>query len=105
MEILIVNFNLKGVDEAQYAKLCDEVAPAFAAMPGLISTFWLKNSATGTYGLVYIFEDRNALNRYQESDLFRALAVNKNLTNMTADDFEILEAPTRVTHGMLTVAS
>jgi heme-degrading monooxygenase HmoA len=105
MQVLIVNFNLKGVDEAQYAKLCDDAAPAFAAVPGLISKFWLKNSDTATYGGVYIFEDRSALNRFQESDLFRALAVNKNLTNITADDFAVFEAPTRVTNGMLTVVA
>ena len=105
MQVLIVNFNLKGLDEAQYAKLCDEAAPAFAAVPGLISKFWLKNSDTGTYGGVYIFEDRNALNRYQESDLFHALAVNKNLINVTAEDFEVFEAPTRVTNGMLTTVA
>ena len=105
MQVLIVNFNLKGLDEAPYAKLCGEAAPAFAAVPGLISKFWLKNSDTGTYGGVYIFEDRNALNRYQESDLFHALAVNKNLINVTAEDFEVFEAPTRVTNGMLTTVS
>ncbi|HXI28061.1 MAG TPA: YdhR family protein [Vicinamibacterales bacterium] len=101
MHVLIINFNLKGIDEAQYAKQCNEVAPAFAAVPGLISKVWLENSDTGTYGGVYLFEDRNALNRFQESDLFRSLAVNKSLTNVTANDFAVLEAPTRVTHGFL----
>ena len=100
MHVLIVNFNLKDVDEAQYARMCDAVAPAFAAIPGLASKLWLKNSDTGTYGGVYIFESRDALNRFQETDLFRSLAVNKNLTNITADDFEVLEAPTRVTGRM-----
>ena len=102
MYVLIVNFNLKDVDEAQYARMCDAVAPAFAAVPGLASKLWIKNSDTGTYGGVYIFESRDALNRFQETDLFRSLAVNKNLTNITADDFEVLDAPTRVTGRMLT---
>jgi len=97
MYVLIVNFNLKDVDEAQYARMCDAVAPAFAAVPGLASKLWIKNADTGIYGGVYIFESRDALNRFQETDLFRSLAVNKNLTNITADDFEVLEAPTRVT--------
>jgi len=105
MHVLIVNFNLKDVDEAQYARMCDAVAPAIAAIPGLASKLWLKNSDTGTYGGVYIFESRDALNRFQENDLFRSLAVNKNLTNITAEDFEILEAPTRVTGRIFSVAS
>ena len=105
MHVLIVNFNLKDVDEAQYARMCDAVAPAFAAVPGLASKLWLKNSDTGTYGGVYIFESRDALNRFQETDLFRSLAVNKNLTNITADDFEVLEAPTRVTGRIFTAVA
>jgi hypothetical protein len=105
MYVLIVNFNLKDVDEAQYARMCDAIAPAFAAVPGLASKLWIKNSDTGTYGGVYIFESRDALNRFQETDLFRSLAVNKNLTNITADDFEVLEAPTRVTGRILTAVA
>jgi len=105
MYVLIVNFNLKDVDEAQYARMCDAVAPAFAAVPGLASKLWIKNSDTGTYGGVYIFESRDALNRFEETDLFRSLAVNKNLTNITAEDFEVLEAPTRVTGRILTAVA
>ena len=105
MHVLIVNFNLKDVDDAQYARMCDAVAPAFAAVPGLASTLWIKNADTGTYGGVYIFESRDALNRFQETDLFRSLAVNKNLTNITADDFEVLDAPTRVTGRIFSVAA
>ena len=101
MYVLIVNFNLKGVDDAQYARMCDAVAPEIAAVPGLASKLWIKNADTGTYGGIYIFESRDALNRFQETDLFRSLAVNKNLTNITADDFEVLEAPTRITGRIL----
>ena len=105
MHVLIVNFNLKGLDDAQYARMCDAVAPAFAAVPGLASTLWIKNDDTGNYGAVCIFESRDALNRFEETDLFRSLAVNKNLTNITADDFEVLEAPTRVTGRMFTAVA
>jgi hypothetical protein len=105
MHVLIVKFHLKDLDEAQYTRMCDEVAPMFAAIPGLASKLWLNNSYTGTYGGVYIFESRDALNRFQDSDLFRSLAVHKNLTNITADDFEVLEAPTRVTSRMLTAVA
>ena len=105
MNVLIVNFTLKDVDDAQYARMCDAVAPAFAAVPGLASKLWIKNADTGTYGGIYIFESRDALNRFQETDLFRSLAVNKNLTNITADDFEVLDAPTRVTGRIFSVAS
>src|SRR5690349_13570746 len=35
MQILIVNFNLDGLTEEEFASSCDELAPVFAAVPGL----------------------------------------------------------------------
>jgi heme-degrading monooxygenase HmoA len=101
MHVLVVNFNLKGVSEQQYAKLCDDIAPAFAVVPGLLSKVWLKSSETGTYGGVYLFQDREAFDRFRNSDLFRTVQTHPNLANISAKDFGILEAPTRVTHGLL----
>lgn len=56
MQILIINFNLEGLSEDQFAGACDELAPAFAAVPGLASKVWLADRAEGTYGGVYAFE-------------------------------------------------
>jgi heme-degrading monooxygenase HmoA len=102
MHVLIVNFKLKGIDEQQYAQLCDTVAPAFAAVPGLLSKVWLKDSEAGTYGGVYFWQDRDAFERYRTSDLFKSVAANPNLIEVTARDFAVLDAPTRVTNGALT---
>ena len=105
MHVLIVNFRLKGVDESQYAKLCDDIAPAFAAVPGLVSKIWLKNSERGVYGGVYVWENREAFERYTASDLFKTVASHPNLADISAQDFGILEAPTRVTNGLLTAVA
>ena len=43
MQILIVNFNLDGLSEEDFASSCDELAPAFAAVPGLASKVWLAD--------------------------------------------------------------
>ena len=104
MHVTIVNFRLNGVDEQQYASLCDQIAPAFAAVPGLISKVWIKND-TGTYGGVYFWESRAAYQRFTESDLFKTVLSHPNLAGITAQDFGILEAPTRVTHGLLTAVA
>ena len=101
MHILIVNFTLAGVTEQQYAGLCDQIAPAFAAVPGLISKMWLADPASGTYGGVYVWQDREALERFKASDLFKGVVSHPNLTNVTAREFGVLEAPTQLTRGML----
>jgi hypothetical protein len=46
MHIQMINFQLSGVTEAEYVALCDELAPAFAAVPGLVRKVWLANSET-----------------------------------------------------------
>src|SRR4029077_6381314 len=45
VQILIVNFNLDGLSEEEFASSCDELAPAFAAVPGLASKVWLADRA------------------------------------------------------------
>src|SRR5207302_3931617 len=37
VQILIVNFNLDGLSEEEFASSCDDHAPAFAEVPGLAS--------------------------------------------------------------------
>jgi len=100
MHIQIINFHLDGLSEADFRTHCDEVAPAFAEVPGLISKVWLANRATNTYGGVYTWEGPEAMNEYAKSDLFKAVATNPNLAGVTSIDFDVLEEPTSVTRGL-----
>ena len=100
MHIQIINFHLKDLSEAEYRAQCDEVAPAFAEVPSLISKVWLANRATNTYGGVYTWEGRDAMDEYAKSDLFKTVATNPNLAGMTSIDFYVLEDPTSVTRGL-----
>ena len=100
MHIQIVNFRLRGIDEQQYAKVCDALAPAFGAVPGLLAKVWLANRETGMFGGVYTFQDRAAMDRYRQSDLFKAVVSHPNLADITATDFEVMESPTRITRGL-----
>ena len=99
MHIQVVSFTLSGIDESQFRTECDELAPAFAALPGLISKVWLADSTSGTYGGVYTWEDRHAMQRFAESDLFKAVVSHPNLVGVTSRDFGVIEGPTRLTHG------
>ncbi|MFN8487423.1 MAG: YdhR family protein [Caldilineaceae bacterium] len=102
MYIQIVNFNLKGVSEADYRALCDQLAPAFANMPGLISKVWLADAATNTYGGVYTWVNKAAMQAYMNSEIFNNVVNHPNLANITSKEFGILEGPTEVTHGLAT---
>ena len=101
MHVQIVNFNLNGISDAEFRQACDEqFAPAFANVPGLIYKLWLADPDTNTYGGVYAWRDLEAMQDYLTSDLFKSVAANPNLANITSKDFGILEGPTRVTNGL-----
>jgi hypothetical protein len=103
MHMLVINFGLKGITEAQYCNNCEGVAPAFAALPGLLSKVWLADAATNTYGGIYTFKDKQSVDAYLRSDLFKALTSNANLTNVSAKDFAVLDKPTGITRGLVSV--
>jgi heme-degrading monooxygenase HmoA len=100
MHIQIVNFQLKDLTEEDYVKSCEQEAPAFAELPGLISKVWLADRETNTYGGVYTWRDRQAMENYMKSELFNAVATDPNLVSVTSKDFAVLERPTLVTRGL-----
>jgi Putative mono-oxygenase ydhR len=100
VEILIVNFTLDGMTETEYRSLCDTIAPAFAAVPGLISKVWLADSSAGVYGGVYTFQSHAALEAYVDSDLFSQAGATPGLSEFSVRRFEVLAAPTGVTRGL-----
>ena len=43
MHIQIVNFNLKNMTDPGFRSMANEVAPAFASVPGLLGKIWLAD--------------------------------------------------------------
>jgi quinol monooxygenase YgiN len=105
MHVQIINFNLKDATEAQYRALCDDLAPTFGAMPGLLTKYWLADAATNTYGGVYIWENRAAMEAYMNGEVAAAVIAHPNLANISSKDYDILESPTQVTRGFAAVAA
>jgi hypothetical protein len=101
MHIQVINFRLKGVSEDEYAGLCDQLAPSYAAVPGLVKKVWLANSETGTYGGVYTWKDKGAMEAFAQTELFNTVATHPNLEDVTSTDFGVLDAPTEVTRGAI----
>ena len=101
MDILIVTFQLNGLSVEEYGRHCAEVAPVFAALPGLLSKLWLADPAANTFGGVYLWENREALERYLASPIFHGLSTNPYLTNVTARSFGTLDEATAITAGPL----
>ena len=105
MHVQIVNFHLADLSESEFHRLCDQVAPAIAAVPGLISKVWLASPGTNTYGGVYTWRDRQAMEDFTRSDLFATIASHPNFAGITSTDFAVIEAPTRVTNRLAAAAA
>ena len=95
--IQIVTFQLAGLEPDAYGAHCETVAPAFAEIPGLRAKAWLANPTTNTYGGVYAWESRQAMDAYVSGPIFGALLANPGIARVTTRQFGLLERPTEIT--------
>jgi hypothetical protein len=99
MHVQIINFKLKDLTDEQYGKAAVDMAQSFASVPGLVSKVWIANPSTNTYGGVYYWQDKAAMETFAGTDLFKSVATHPNLVEITSTDFEIMEQATRITRG------
>jgi hypothetical protein len=99
MHIQIVNFNLKDMTDAGFRSMANEVASAFASVPGLLGKIWLADAGKNTYGGVYIWQDAAAMRAHLASDLGKGVAGNPHFANLSSRDFEVLDRPTTSSGG------
>ena len=104
MHVQIITFGLKGISEEDYSKMAEAVAPAIAAMPGLVSKAWLANPEPNTYGGAYIWQDREAMKAYTETEVFKGMTTDPHFEGVTVKDFGVSENPTHITLGLAGVA-
>ena len=104
MHVQIVNFNLKDMTDGGFRSMANEVAPAFASVPGLLGKIWLADAGRNTYGGVYLWQDAAAMRTYLASDLGKGVAGNPNFANLTSRDFEVLGGPTTGSGGPVAAA-
>src|SRR5215469_6104156 len=99
MHISVFDYQIQGIDDAGWAQACDELAPAFAVIPGLVSKVWL-HGAGPVRGGVYLWQDKAAYEAFLASELGKAVGSHPNIAGLTMRDYAVDEAPTRVTHGI-----
>ena len=57
MHISVAEYRIRDTDDAGWAQACEQLAPAFAAVPGPMIKYWLHGDAD-VRGGVYIWSDR-----------------------------------------------
>jgi quinol monooxygenase YgiN len=99
VHILIINFNLKDTTVSEYEDLCNQMAGAFAQVPGLLSKVWLADRDANVFGGIYTWRDEAALRAYEATELYQNVLQHPNFANIRAREFAVIEAPTRITNG------
>jgi hypothetical protein len=95
--IQIVTFQLAGLEPDAYREHCEASAPAVTEIHGLRAKAWLANPSTNTYGGVYAWENREAMEAYVDGPIFGALLANPGMGLVTTREFGVLERPTEIT--------
>jgi Putative mono-oxygenase ydhR len=95
--IQVVTFQLAGLEPDAYRAHSEKVAPVFAEIPGLRAKAWLANPSTNTYGGVYAWESRQAMEDYVSGPIFGSLLANPGIADVTTRDFGVLQRPTEIT--------
>jgi hypothetical protein len=101
MHALFISYALRDSNLVQHAELCEQLAPAVAAVPGLLSKTWLANGETGRFGGFYVFESRAAFERYVASELYDTLTSHGSVHEVAASEFSVASIPTARTGGPL----
>jgi len=66
--------NLKSpLSMAELLEKAHERAPQFRAVPGLLQKYYLNRSGDGEYAGVYIWDSRDSLTSFRESELAKSI--------------------------------
>jgi heme-degrading monooxygenase HmoA len=101
MHIQVVTYALEGMDENQYLDISNQLAPSFSNIPGLQAKIWLDDPDRDRYGAVYLWEDKESMERFLRSDLFEG--TNPEFTDVESEGFSILGNLTAQTQPVLDI--
>lgn len=106
MHTIVITFDLSDMTHDRYREICDELAPAFAAVPGLLTKIWLMDPDSARYGGVYLFADTAAADGFLASTLAHSVATNPHFADLAVRRFEVDEVTTaRTQQGIPVVAA
>ena len=103
MHTVLITFDLVDMTPERYTEVAGELAPAFAAVPGLLAKIWLTDPGDARYGGVYLFADAGAADAFLGSALARGVATNPHFAGLTVRRYGVDEATTARTQPGLAV--
>ena len=93
MKILIINFNLKGLEVDAFKAQAHIDAMDFRGVSGLISKYFIGDEGDNIYGGIYIFKDEESLEKYKKGPIFEFLSTNEYFDNFTTKEHGVIDGP------------
>ena len=103
MHVQTVTFSLGNLSQDDYLSSASAAAADFSSQGGLMSKVWLDRPEDDTYGAVYFWRDREAMERFLRSPLYEGN--NSELRDVVSQDFEVLKNLTKKTQPELELIS
>jgi Putative mono-oxygenase ydhR len=100
---IVITFDLVDMTHERYAEVCAELAPAVAAVPGLLAKIWLTDPDDARYGGVYLFAATAAGDGFLGSALARSVATNPHFAGLVVQRYGVDEVTTARTQPGITV--
>ena len=91
--VLFVNYQLENMTLEEHAELGTAVAPSFTSenVPGLLGKSFIGNLESEIFGGIYYFSDKNDVDVYLESELWKGVVAHPNLVNFKTDVFRTFD--------------
>jgi hypothetical protein len=99
-QILQINFQFN-VSGKEFENASSPLAQSFADIPGCQWKIWLMNEGKKEAGGIYLFSDKESVERYKGSDLFKMVNNHPAFGNFSVKQFDILEELSAVTRAPL----
>jgi hypothetical protein len=101
MHAQIITYQLNDISQAEYLKqMVEPDAPILADVSGLISKVWLADEEENIFGGFYLWESKEAMETFMQSDLVAAVVSRPFVKNVSSVDYTVNEAASKVTRGL-----
>ena len=101
MHAQIITYQLNDISQNEYLKqMVEPDAPILADVSGLISKVWLADEEENTFGGFYLWESKDAMEAFMQSDLVAAVVSRPFVENVSSVDYTVNEAASKITRGL-----
>ncbi|SMO82559.1 YdhR family protein [Solitalea koreensis] len=99
-KILVTNYTYS-VSREEFENMANQLAHAFADVPGCLWKIWLIDAEKKEAGAVYLFSDEESLKKFKSSPLVASVLSHPALSDFDLKEMDILLEVSKITYAPL----